>query len=235
MHIIDRVKRRWHRDLASHPRTHAWVLNLYRAGEKHPETVDDYFPHAHAPWPELAAAIRRHEADERRHTRLYGKAIERMGATVEELDGWDVFNRVIRDHTPIAFAIDDRDPPDLKRQKLAHFLAHAHCLERRVLRSLEYHGEACEQLGKHREARLVNGVHADEARHVAYTREAVFELLPRREALEALALHGRAEAAADRAFSAHQVRLFMKRHGNDIGLSSRLIYSACALLMEKSV
>jgi hypothetical protein len=208
------------------------VLNLYRAGEQHPEKVGDYFPHQHAPWPELAADLARHGSDERRHTLLYAAAIERIGGTVEELEGWDVFNRVIRDHTPVAFAIREDDSPDLKRRRLGHFLAHAHCLERRVLRSVEYHAEACEQLGRRREAKLVAGVHADEARHVSYSREAVFELLGRREALAAFEVHGRAEAAADKAFSAFQVRVFMERHARHVPLPRRLVYTAAAMMME---
>lgn len=230
--LVDRLKLSWHRDLAAHPVTHAWVLNLYRAGEQHPEKVGDYFPHQHAPWPELAADLARHASDERRHTLLYAAAIERIGGTVEDLEGWDVFNRVIRDHTPVAFAIREDDSPDLKRRRLGHFLAHAHCLERRVLRSVEYHAEACEQLGRRREAKLVAGVHADEARHVSYSRDAVFELLGRREALAAFEVHGRAEAAADKAFSAFQVRVFMERHARYVPLPRRLVYTACALLME---
>ncbi|MCB9593003.1 MAG: hypothetical protein H6719_09750 [Sandaracinaceae bacterium] len=230
--VVDRLKLSWHRDLASHPVTHAWVLNLYRAGEQHPETVDDYFPYQHAPWPELAANIKRHAGDERRHTVLYAKAIERMGGAVVELGGWDVFNRVIREHTPRGFAIADDDAPDVKREQLGHFLAHAHCLERRVLRSVEYHAEACAQLGRREEASLVEKVHADEARHVSYSKEAVFELLGRREALAAFELHGRAEAAADRAFSAFQVRVFMDQHARHVPLSRRLVYTACAALMQ---
>lgn len=230
--VVDRLKLSWHRDLASHPVTHAWVLNLYRAGEQHPEKVGDYFPHQHAPWPELAADLARHASDERRHTLLYAKAIERIGGVVEDLEGWDVFNRVIRDHTPVPFSIHEGDAPDLVRKKLGHFLLHAHCLERRVLRSVEYHAEACAQLGKQREAKLVAGVHADEARHVAYSKEAAFELLGRREALDAIAIHARAEAAADKAFSAFQVRVFMDRHARHVPLSRRLVYTACAAMME---
>ena len=230
--IVDRAKQQWHRDLAADPTTHAWVLNLYRAGEQHPETVDDYFPYQHAPWPELASSIQRHAADERRHTLLYAKAIERVGGTVEELDGWDVFNRVIREHTPVGFSIAESDAPDIKRRRLAHFLAHAHCLERRVLRSLEYHVEACERLGLRREARLVSGVHTDEQRHVSYSEEAVIELVGKREAADTFELHARAEAAADRAFSAYQVRVFMRTHAKRVPLSSRLLYTASALFLE---
>jgi hypothetical protein len=232
--IVDRLKLQWHKDLAADPITHAWVLNLYRAGEQHPETVDDYFPFQHAPWPELAASIQRHAADERRHTLLYTKAIERIGGEVVELDGWDVFNRVIREHTPVGFAIREGDSPDIKRRRLAHFLAHAHCLERRVLRSLEYHIEACERLGLRREARLVSGVHADEQRHVSYSEEAVIELVGEREARDTFELHAKAEAIADRAFSAHQVRVFMRTHAARLRLSNRMLYTACAALMERA-
>ena len=77
--LVHRVKRAWHRQLASQPETHAWVLNLYRAGERHPQTVLDYFPLEFAPSPELAEKLRRHRADEQRHTSMYARAIAELG------------------------------------------------------------------------------------------------------------------------------------------------------------
>jgi len=233
MGVIDRMKLRWHRDLASNPRTHGWVLNLYRAGEQHPETVQDYFPFQHAPWSELADSISGHAADERRHTLLYTALIERMGEPVVELGGWDVYNRVIREHTPSSWAIDENDSSDEKRTKLANFMAHANCLERRVLGSLEYHMEACARLGNRRVVKLMEGVYRDEVRHVGYTAEALGALVTRAEAARILAVHQKAEAAADRAFSAAQVRSFLALHGDCVSRSSRLFYAASGLMMEK--
>ena len=89
----EQVKLRLHMDLASDPTTHAWVINLYRAGEKHPETVDDYFPAKHAESPALALQLERHANDERAHTRLYEQLLRRLGQPVQELSGFDVFNQ----------------------------------------------------------------------------------------------------------------------------------------------
>ena len=232
MDIINRVKLGWHLDLASRPETHAWVLNLYRAGERYPETVSDYFPHAHAPWPQLAEDMRLHQGDERRHVTLYGKAIAALGQKVVELDGLDVFNEVIRRHTPAGFAVDETASADQRRLRLAHFLMHAHHLERRVQRSLEYHLEACARLGRSEVAGAVEKVHSDEERHVRYTRAACRELLCTTEYDNVLQLHARAEAAADRAFSARQVRTFLRTFGGCVKWSHRVLYAGCALLME---
>ena len=63
MQLIDGLKRQLHRDIASDPRTHGWVLNLYLNGERYPQTVCDYFQAEYAPTSELAEQIRLHEKD----------------------------------------------------------------------------------------------------------------------------------------------------------------------------
>jgi hypothetical protein len=227
--IVDRIKLRWHLDLASTPETHAWVLNLYRAGERYPDTVSDYFPHRWAPsW--LAGDMKLHQGDERRHVTLYSKAIQSLGHEVVELDGHDVFNQVIRDHTPEHFSADDGANVEEKRLRLAHFLMHAHHLEKRVHRSLEYHLEACARLDRAEVLAAVEKVHSDEARHVRYTLAAARELLCNTEYYKILQCHQRAEEAADRAFSARQVQTFLRRFS--VRWSHRLLYTGCALLME---
>ena len=218
----------------SHPTTHAWVLNLYRAGEHHPQTVTDYFPYEHAPSEHLREKVKRHAGDERRHTALYTRAIKKLGFEPFELHGHDVFNQVIRDCTPCSFAIADGDKQDVKTEKLANFLAHAHCLERRIARSLDFHQEACERSGSKDILKVVTAVHADEDRHLTYTKEAVYSLLPKSRANEVFALHSQAEAAADKAFSAFQVRNFQRLHGKHLSLPKKLFYKACAFLMEAS-
>ncbi len=206
------LKLRWHRELASSPQTHAWALNLYRAGEKHPQTVDDYFPHAHAEEPWLIEALRRHEADEARHTWLYTQAIRELGQPVEELNGTDVFNQVIRQHTDARFDIRDGMSRDEKRFRIGHFLAHAHFLEVRISQSLEWHVEACEQMGARAIGAVVAEVLADEERHVSYTRSAAMELLGSK-AKEVLAIHQAGERRANFDFSQHAVRGFLARFG----------------------
>lgn len=235
--IRERVKLRLHMDLAGDPTTHAWVINLYRAGEKHPETVGDYFPVEHAESPALATQLERHANDERAHARLYEQMLRRMQQPVTELTGFDVFNQVIRAHTPISFAILPDDDAPTKRRRIGHFLVHAHTLEKRVARSLEIHLEACERLGKHDVVRVMKRVHDDELRHVAQTLAAAGELFTRAELAEALEVHAHAEAAADRAFSSLQMRRFLRdereRTDRRASLSHRILYRVGVFLMER--
>ena len=232
--VIDHLKDLWHSDIVSNPVVHGWVLNLYREGERHPQTVDDYFPSRHAPTEELAEKLRRHEADERRHERMYAAAIRTMGQPVQDLGSANVFNSVIRSFTPVSFAISDEHPPTERRERLAHFFAHAHFLEKRVARSLVYHQEACEKAGNATVARVVAGVLRDEDRHVSYTRESVFELLPRRRAGEVLAVHRAAEAKANLEFSRRQVEQYLRRF-RPARLQRRVLYRFCAWVMQEGV
>jgi hypothetical protein len=232
--LVDSPKQIWHRHLVAHPATHAWVLNLYRAGEQHPESVDDYFPARHAPWPWLADQLTRHAGDERRHARMYARAIERLGEPVEELHGPSVFNEVIRSCTPASFRIVEGDAPDVVRRKIAHFCAHAHFLEKRIARSLAYHLDACERAGHDAPAAVVARVHADEERHLRTTLEAVHELVDRRTAAELLDVHRRGERRANLVFSRLQVRAFLARFRGACPVHLSLAYRLSAALMEEA-
>jgi hypothetical protein len=230
--IVDRVKDRFHRDIASDPVTHGWVLNLYLEGERYPQRVCDYFQADFAPGEELAADLRRHGRDEAKHVQLFGHGLRLLGQPLVALPLGDVFNEVIRSFTPGTFHITEADPPDVRRRKLANFLAHAHHLERRVARSFAYHMEACEAAGQPAIAKVVTAVHKDESHHVSYTREAVFELLPRREALAVMELHRRAEAKANLTFSARQVRAFLTRFKAATPRHRQWLYRLSAFVME---
>jgi hypothetical protein len=232
--IVRSLKQLWHRDLVERPRTHAWVLNLYRAGERYPETVADYFPVAHAPWPELAASFARHREDEMRHERMYARAIRRMGEPVVEMSGGLVFNQVIRDCTPAPWALRDGDDGDERRLKIAHFCAHAHFLEKRIARSLQWHLDACERAGSEHAGAVVAHVLEDEGRHVGYTREAVGGLVDRRTAARVLELHRRAEARANLAFSAGAVRACMRTFPRELPSHRRALWTLCAALMQEA-
>lgn len=232
---LDRVaKRAWHDELVRTPETHAWVLNLYRAGEHHPDTVDDYFPWraAEPDWPELAHDLKRHAADERGHAALYGRLIERMGGRLEELAGPDVFNHAIRAETVVGWRLGPEDPRPLRRLALAHFLAHAHCLERRVAQSLAYHRAACERAGRTEALAVVARVAADEDRHVASTARGLTELTTCSERGRILSFHADAEARADKAFSARQVRTFLARFPEHGGRIERLAFRLGARAMQ---
>ena len=232
MSLVERaMKRMWHRDLASDPTTHAWVLNLYRAGERHPQTVKDYFPHAHAPFAELAEKMRQHERDEERHTKMYTRAIEGLGQPVIDLEGYDVFNEVIRDKTSASFAIAPTDTDEQKREKVAHFLAHAHFLEKRIARSLEFHVDACRVMHSDRVATVVENVLTDEIEHVAYTIIAARELLTRKRAEEVIDLHRRGEAKANYAFSRHQVKTALSRFATKLARSHKGAYALAGVVM----
>lgn len=234
--VVDWAKTRWHRDIVSHPAIHGWVLNLYRAGERYPQTVTDYFPVQHAPDAALASDLRRHRRDEERHTAMYAAAIRALGQPVIDADDdRDVFNAVIRSHTVASFTIDDGDSADAKRLKLAHFLAHAHFLEKRIARSLEYHRDACERAGSGAAERVVTAVLEDERHHVAYTAEAARALLTSRERAAVFEHHRHAEAKANLDFSQKHVRDFTRKYRRLVPLDRAPFYRACAFVMEQAV
>lgn len=232
---VEAVKRAWHRDLVSNPETHAWVLSLYRAGELYPDTVDDYFPVEQCPWPWLAEAMAKHRDDEHRHGGMFARAVKLSGHTVSEFEGDDVYNHVIRNCTRTRWRVEASDGPDARRLKLAHFLAHAHHLERRVARSLEMHLDACEQGGADVAAKVVAAVAADEHRHIGYTLDAVKELVGDATARAVVAHHRKAEARADLLFSERQVRRFLERFGDRAPRSKRGLYTLCATLQRAAV
>lgn len=234
--IVDCAKRRWHRDVVSHPSIHAWVLNLYRAGERYPQTVTDYFPVQHAPDATLAADLARHRHDEERHTQMYAAAIRAMGEEVwSDAADVDVFNAVIRSHTEATFTIEEADGAEVKRLKVAHFLAHAHFLEKRIARSLEYHRDACERAGAAAAERVVAAVLSDEERHVSYTRAAARELLTQSERGPLFDEHRRAERRANLDFSRMHVRQFTQRFLPLVPRDRGPFYRLCAFLMEEAM
>lgn len=227
------LKLRWHRDLVADEGAHAWVLNLYRAGERHPETVDDYFPSHLSPWKWLSDALDRHRRDEVRHAAMFATAIRSLDAEVrDDVRDFDVFNEVIRACTPAGFRAAGDAPDEAKREALANFLAHAHFLELRVARSLGYHLEACERANARVAGRVTAAVLRDESRHAGYTRAAVYELVPRARAYEIIELHRRAEARANLVFSERQVRTFLARHASHASHESRVTYRAIATLQH---
>ncbi len=232
MHIINGIKQQFHRDMVADPVVHAWVLNLYLGGERYPQRVCDYFQSDFAPTPELARDLQRHAADEDKHVRMFGRAIDSLEQPVVELEMGDIFNEVIRSFMPGTFHITEADSKDTCRRKLANFLAHAHFLEKRVSRSFEYHLDACDRAGKPHIVSLVEVVKRDEDRHVQYTREAVYDLLQRKEANEVMDTHRRVESKANLIFSQKQVRTFLRQFSTQIPRQRRMLYGVCALLME---
>ena len=231
--IVHALKQTWHRDLVGRPETHAWVLSLYRAGELHPQTVADYFPSHAAEDQELRSSMERHAADEVRHVKMYDRALAKLGRELTVFEGLDVFNVAIRTETEAPygeFTTEGAAADDVRREKLAHFLAHAHFLERRIARSLEYHLDACERARVAEVIPSVSTVLADEHRHATYTLEAVKDLLPRARAEHVLSVHRRGEARANLSFSARQVRSFLTTFG--ARLPRALLYRSCASMME---
>ena len=230
--IIDSVKGRFHADLVANPVTHGWVLNLYRGGERYPQRVCDYFQSDFAPSETLAAQLRRHAAEEDKHVTLFSQALRSIDQPVVEIELGDVFNEVIRSFTPGTFHIVESDAPEVRRNKLANFLAHAHHLEKRVSRSFAYHIDACERVHKDQVAGAVARAKHDEDGHVSYTRAAVLDLLTRREANEVMEVHKRAEARANLLFSRRQVQAFLTLFSNTIPKHRALLFRLCANIME---
>jgi hypothetical protein len=232
MYIIDGMKSRAHREVVANPLAHGWVLNLYLNGERYPERVCDYFQSEYAPTSELADNIVRHAADESKHVRLYTHALESIGQPVEDLALPFVFNEVVRSFTPSTFHIVPTDDDQAQREKLANFLAHAHFLEKRVGRSIEYHADACGAEGRDTVGKCVAAVIRDESRHVRYTLEAVRDLLPRRKAQEVLDAHRRAEAKANLEFSLRLLRTFLERFDDGIPQRRKVLFRVCEFIME---
>lgn len=232
MFIIDGAKSRAHQEVVRNPEAHGWVLNLYLNGERYPETVCDYFQSEYAPEPELAQRIAHHASDEAKHVRLYQQALSSIGQPMVEIAQPFVFNAIVRSFTPGTFHIVPEDDEAVRREKLANFLAHAHFLEKRVRRSIEYHADACGAAGRSGVARCVAAVMRDEARHVAYTREAVLELLPRQRAAEILDSHQRAEAKANLEFSLRLLRTFLARFDEHMPRRRKMLFRVCELIMS---
>ena len=228
MRALHRAKHRLHRDIVADPVLHGRVLNMYLNGEQYPHRVAGYFPMAAVEDAALEQRMRAHLREEDKHVALYSKAIRELGQAVTELPLQDVYNTVIRKHTPPL-----EEPPrstDRKRLELAHFLAHLHFLESRIARSLEDHAEACARSAAPYVAKAVRVILADEKAHAAYTREALFAVLPGTVARSVLEVHREAEARADREFSARELRRLLSEEGHRFPPVSRAMYHCAALL-----
>jgi len=210
--MIVSIKRRLHREICANPVLHGLVLNLYLNGEQYPHRVDDYFPVQAAPDAELAAQMRSHLSDEDKHAAMYQCAIKKLAQPVLDLSGPDIYNHVIRSHTKTSFAVRPSDRPGTRLLKLAHFFAHLYYLEKRVAGSLDIHAEACAHSPLEYSRKVVAGVLRDERRHVAYTRDAVYHLVPRRVAVQVLGEHRRAERLANLEFSSQQLKKLVTMH-----------------------
>jgi hypothetical protein len=79
----------------------------------------------------------------------------------------------------------------------------------------------------------VERVLEDEVRHVASTRSFLTELTTSAEREAMLELHARAEASADRAFSARQLRTFLSRWKTRLPFGERTFYAMSAFMMEQ--
>jgi hypothetical protein len=229
--LVNAIKRQLHRDIVADPILHARVLNLYLCGEAYPHQVDDYFPVNHVTCPDLANKMRNHLAEEDKHVALYAKAIEKLGAEVIDLPNDCIFNHVIRGQTTEPWAIQNQDTADTVKDKIAQFLAHAHFLEKRISRSLEIHLDACAHATTNYASKAVAVVFQDEQGHVLYTRDAVFDLVPKQRANDILQLHQQSEKRANLEFSARQLkRLLFEESSRWPGLRKPL-YAASAFAM----
>jgi hypothetical protein len=224
MPIISSIKRRLHRDIVADPVLHGRVLNLYLNGEQYPQRVAGYFPMAAIEDLALERRMRAHLREEDKHVALYSRAVRALGQPIVELPLPEVYNTVILRHTPAPRA-DDR------RVALAHFLAHLHFLETRVAQSLEFHLDACAHSPSPYAAKAVEVILRDEWGHAAYTRQAVFELVPRPTAHGILGVHRRAETRANREFSGRELKRLLFHESGRFAASSRALYAGAAALL----
>ena len=233
MMISPAIKRQMHRDICADPVLHGEVLNLYLNGEQYPHRVADYFPLVDDIEPELAERMRAHMCDEDKHIALYQKAVRRIQQPIRELAMQDVFNHVIRSYTTDTFAFNDGDGEDTRRLKLGHFLAHLHFLETRVAQSLEYHLEGCEHSTSTYPSKVVKVILKDERKHASYTREAVYQLLPRALAESVLSAHQKAEGKANVDFSYRQFTRLLRDHRRRFPTSRRWLYRGAAFCLSQ--
>jgi hypothetical protein len=229
---ISAVKRKLHRDIVASPVLHARVLNLYLCGEAYPHAVDDYFPIEHVSCPELAQKMTIHLQDEDKHVALYTKAIHKLGQEVIDLPDDCIFNHVIRTHTPQPWKVEATQSADQKSDKVANFLAHAHWLEKRIEQSLEFHLDACAHSAVDYPSKAVAAVLSDESRHVSYTFEAIFDVLPRARATAIIEEHRLAEKRANLDFSAGQLRRLLAEESTHWPSARKPFYAACSYAMR---
>lgn len=232
MNLITSVKKQLHRDIVADPVLHARVLNLYLCGEAYPHAVDDYFPIEHVACPELAQMMNTHMQEEDKHIALYAKAIQKLGQEVIDLPNECIFNHVIRTHTPEPWKVKAELSHDAKCDKVANFLAHAHWLEKRVEHSLTLHLEACAHSASEYPGKAVAAVLSDEIRHVRYTREAIFDLVPKQRATDILELHRKAEHSANLDFSSSQLRRLIGSESSHWPAARKPFYAACSFVMR---
>ncbi len=229
MHLIDGIKRRLHRDIVADPVLHGRVLNLYLNGEQYPHRVRDYFPMAAVEDAAIERRMREHLREEDKHVALYTKAIHALGQPIAQLPLEDVYNTVILRHTPPLRGEWAR--ADDRRLLLANFFAHLHYLESRVACSLEYHVDACAHAASPYPSKAVHVILRDERAHAAYTREAVFALVPTRVGHRVLRVHRRAEACANREFSARELNRLLGEESMRFGIPRRALYACSAALL----
>jgi hypothetical protein len=147
----------------------------------------------------------------------------------------DIFNAVIRRHTSESFAVREEQNNDERRLRLAHFLAHAHTLEKRIARSLEYHVDACAHSVSPYSVKAVSAVLSDEYQHVRYTEQWVRELLPKAKADAVFTHHAQAESVANLDFSARQLSQLLTSHRKRFPFASRTLYRGVTRFMKWSL
>ncbi len=233
--MITFIKHNLHKDICRNPEVHAFVLNLYLNGEEYPHKVNDYFPTDYVENVELLSAMQSHMKDEDKHVLLYRKAIKKLNQPIIEQPMDDIYNHVIKKHTPHDFHILVTDDTDQKVDKLANFMAHLYFLEKRIATSLKFHSEACHFSPSDYSEKAVSIVLSDEKHHVQYTKQAVFELLPRQKALRVLAIHEQAEKKANYEFSSFQLKRIMNVYAHCFPGSRRWLYKVSSQLLEWSL
>lgn len=233
--MINRIKRRLHREICANPVLHGLVLNLYLNGEQYPHRVTNYFPIEETPHADLAKKMSAHLAQEDQHVVMYSRTIERLNQPVITLALPDIYNHVILSYTGFDFTIARHDTSDIRDLKLAHFFAHLHFLEKRVAHSLEIHGEACAHAPSDHPGKVIAHVLDDEREHAVYTREAVHHLVPTQKARDILAIHSKAERQANFHFSAHQLRKLVSAHTDLFPSTSAWLYRFSCFYLEAAL
>lgn len=206
-------KRLIHRHIMSDHTLHEWQLNLYLAIERAPAMVLDYIPVDEVEDGRLRRDFLRHRAEERKHELLFLRALKRIGGRDLSFPYEATYNRAVdqagchHGHRPFRDGIED----------MTRWLLHIHVIEQRGLASFLYKAEACRHAGLEEVSRDIEGILADEERHVGYTREALRDLLgparAEKRLREALRIESRAHVAYSRRFVEEFLRIGPS-HGN---------------------
>jgi len=221
------AKQLFHDHAVREPKLHEWLLNLYLSIERVPEAVTDFFPLEQVDDESLRRKFQRHWAEERKHEHLFLKALDLIGGVDLGYPYDYTYNQAVAD-AGCTHGQRPLRPGAEGLEDLAQLLVHVHVIEQRGLASFEFNAKSCRRYGLHEIERYVEIVRADEARHVAYSKEALYDLVGKRRGQALLREALRKEVHAHHAYSRWVVEEFLARSQHFRTRTSRTFYRFAA-------